>query len=116
MNLLEDIKKIVNNDKEHNVKIEVNDMGVKVYLDYDPENTCEEKTIIPIEYSILDEFAFIPDDEYREKFIIDDFGIDLHEITLIKEIMEYLEAHKEEIDKLCSGYSWEERNREVNKE
>ena len=116
MNLLEDIKKIVKNDKEHNVKVEVDDMSVKVYLDYDPENTWDEKTIIPIEYNTLDEFAFIPDREYREKFIVDDFGIDLHEIALVKKIMEYLEAHKEDIDKLCGGYSWEERNREVNKE
>lgn len=37
------------------------------------------------------------------------FGLDLHEITLIKEIMEYLESHGEDIRELCNGYSWEDR-------
>ena len=117
MNLLEDIKEIVKRDKEHNVKIEVDNLGVKVYLDYDPSNDYEEKTLIPIEYTTLEEFAYIPDTEYREKFNVNDYGIDLHEITLIKEIMEYLESHGKEIRELCSGYSWEYRNKdEVNEE
>lgn len=109
MDLLKDIKDILKNDKEHNLKIEVDCYSIKVYLEYDPENNCDEKTIIPIEYTTLEEFAYIPNEEYCEKFNVDDYGLDLHEITLIKEIMEYLESHREEIKELCSGYAWEER-------
>ena len=43
---------------------------------------------------------------------MNDYGIDLHEITLIKEIMEYLESHGKEIKELCEGYSWGYRSRE----
>ena len=109
MNLLEDIKDIVKNDKEHNVKVEIDRYTVRVYLDCDNENFCDERTMIPIEYTTLEEFAYIPDDEYRAKFNVNDFGIDLYEIRLIKEIMEYLESHGEEICELCRGYSWEYR-------
>lgn len=114
MDLLKDIKDILKNDKEHNLKIEVNCYSVKVYLEYDPEMNFMEKVIIPIEYTTIEELAYIPDDDYREKFNVDDLGLDLHEITLIKEIIEYLESHREEIRELCNGYSWEDR--EVNKE
>ena len=117
MDLLKDIKEIIKNYKEHNVKFEVDNLGVKVYLDYDPSNDYEEKTLIPIEYTTLEEFAYIPDNEYREKFNVNDYGINLHEITLIKEIMEYLEAHRQEINELCSGCSWEYRKgAEINEE
>ena len=54
-------------------------------------------------------FAYIPDSEYREKFNPNDYGIEYKEIILIKEIMEYLESHKEEINDLCVGYDWEDR-------
>lgn len=114
MNLLEDIKKIVKEDKEHNVKVVVDNLSVKVYLDYDPGNDYEEKMLIPIEYTTLEEFAYIPDGEYREKYNACDYGIDLSEITLIKRIMEYLESHKKEINNLCDGYSWTYRNKGVN--
>jgi hypothetical protein len=111
MDLVADLKDIMikNNDKEHNLKVEVDNMGVKVFLDYDPDGNYEEKTMIPIEYTTCEEFAYIPDSEYREKFIVNDYGMDLHEITLIKDIMQYLEDHKEEIGKLCVDYSWEFR-------
>lgn len=112
MNLLNDIKKIVKNDREHNVKIEIDNMGVRVYLDYDPENSYEEKSVIPIEYTTLEQFAFIPDDEYRKRFNVGDYGIELNEIILIKNIMEYLEKHKDKINALCHGLAWEYRNNE----
>lgn len=109
MDLLRDIKNILKNDKEHHLKVEIDSFSVKVYLEYDPETNYEEKTIIPIEYTTVEEFAYIPDDEYRKRFNVDDYGLDLNEITLIKEIMEYLEAHKKEIGELCSGLVWEDR-------
>ena len=110
MNLLQDIKDILKDDKEHNLKIEVSQFGVKILLDYDPGNDYEEKIILPIEYTTLEEFAYIPDDEYRKMYNANDYGIDLPEIILAKNIMEYLESHKEEIHDLCSGYAWEFRN------
>lgn len=109
MNLLKDIKDMFKNDREHNIKIELTSLGVKVYLDYDPENDFEEKAMIPIEYTTVEKFAYIPDNEYREKFSVNDYGLDLEEITLIKEIMEYFEKNEEEIDKLCNGFAWEDR-------
>lgn len=112
MNLLKDIRDILKNDREHNLKIEVDCYTVRVYLECDPELSFDETIIIPIEYTTIEEFAYIPDDEYRKKFNVDDFGLDLNEITLIKEIMEYLESHKEEIAELCKGYCWEDRKDE----
>lgn len=112
MDLLRDIKNILKDDREHHLRVEVDYYFVKVYLEYDPEMNFEEKTIIPIEYTIIEEFAYIPDDEYRNRFTVNDYGLDLNEITLIKEIMEYLESHKQEITELCSGYLWEDREDE----
>lgn len=109
MNLLKDIKEILKDDREHHLMIEVDCYSVRVYLEYDPENTFDEKTIIPIEYTTLEEFAYIPNEKFCEKFNVDDFGLDLNEITLIKEIMEYLESHREEISELCNGYAWDHR-------
>lgn len=111
MDLLKDIKNILKDDKEHNLKIEVDSYSIKVYLQFDPELLFSENIVIPIEYTTIEEFAYIPDDEYRKKFNVNDYGLDLCEITLIKEIMEYLESHKEEIAKLCSGYCWEDRGK-----
>ena len=111
MDVLKDIRDILikNKDAEHMLKIVVDWSGVIVYLDYDPEKDFEEKCIIPIRYDTLDEFAYIPDSEYREKFHPNDYGIEYKEIVLIKEIMEYLESHREEINHLCVGYDWEDR-------
>lgn len=111
LNILQDIKEILirNKDKERHLKIEVSWDGVTVHLEYDPEKDFNEKNIIPIRYETLEGFAYIPDKEYREKYNPDDYGIDLKEIILIKEIMEYLESHSTEIDELCAGYDWEGR-------
>lgn len=91
------------------LKIVVDWYGITVYLDYDSEKYSEEKCVLPIRYDALDEFAYIPDNEYREKFHSNDYGIEYKEIVFIKEIMEYLESHREEINDLCVGYDWEDR-------
>lgn len=111
MNILEDIKEILirNRDREHHLKVECSWDGVTVYLDYDPEKDGDEKCVIPIRYETLEEFAYIPNGEYRNTYNPNDYGIDLKEIILIKEIMEYLEIHSKEINELCSGYDWEDR-------
>lgn len=111
MDILKDIRDILirNKDTEHMLQIVVDWSGVTVYLDYDPKKYFEKKIVIPIQYDTVDEFAYIPDSEYREKFQPNDYGIEYKEIVLIKEIMEYLESHKEEINELCIGYDWEDR-------
>ena len=111
MDILKDIKDILikNKDTEHMLKIVVDWSGVTVYLDYDPEKDFAEKCVIPIQYDVTDEFAYIPDSEYREKYHPNDYGIEFKEIVLIKEIMEYLESHSKEINDLCIGYDWEDR-------
>jgi hypothetical protein len=114
MNLLEDIKNIVKNDKEHHLKIEVDCLGIRVFLIYDPEDEYNEDAIIPIEYSTCEEFAYISDSDYRKMFKPCDFGFTLDEIILIKNIMEYLESHKKEIKELCNGYSWVDRMEKEN--
>lgn len=111
MDILKDIRDILirNKDIEHMLQIIVNWSGVTVFLDYDPEKDFEEKCVIPIRYDTAYSFAYIPDDEYKEKFNPNEFGIEYKEIVLIKEIMEYLGSHKEEINDLCDGYDWEDR-------
>lgn len=91
------------------LKISVDWSGIDIHLDYDPEKDFEEKCVIPIRYDILDEFTYIPDDEYREKFNPNDYGIEYKEIILIKDIMEYLMSHSQEINDLCIGYDWQDR-------
>jgi hypothetical protein len=103
INILEDIKDIAKDDREHRITIEANCVEIRVCLEYDPDMNFNEKCIIPIVYDILDEFAYIPDSEMREEWNPSDYGIDYHEVCLIKDIMEYLESHREEIKVLCYG-------------
>lgn len=111
MDILKDIKEILirNKDKEHFLTINVSWDGVTAYLEYDPEKNFEEKCIIPIKYETASDSVYIPDDEYKEKFNPNEGGLELQEIVLIKEIMEYLASHSDEINKLCCGYDWEDR-------
>lgn len=111
MNLLKDIRDILikNKDTERMLKIVVDWSGITVYLDYDPRKDFEGQCVLPIHYDTSDGFSYIPDDEYREKFHPSDYGIEYEDVVLIKEIMEYLESHSKEIDDLCYGYDWEDR-------
>ena len=81
-----------------------------MYLDDDPEDTYEEKYIVPIRYDTLYECAYIPHDEYI-KCMNDDTecGIDKEEIDLIQKIMEYLENNKLSIHRYCNFLSREQR-------
>lgn len=114
MNLIKDLKNIIKDDTEHFLEINVAWDGVRVYLDYDPNTEFEEKYVIPIYYDTVEQFAYIPDDEYRKKYNKDgslDYGIDSHEAKLIYEIMEYLETYGDEIKELCSELDFQERER-----
>lgn len=110
MDLLKDIAEIVKDDEEHNVEVKVDNCGVTVYLESDPDSG--ENCVIPIHYSSLEEFIYIPHDEFVEKFRPKDFGIDLQEIKLIQKLMEYIENNKRTINKLCMKYDLEFRNEE----
>src|SRR5574344_556905 len=115
MDLFRDIVEILKNDKEHHLKIVVDSYEVSIFLEYDPSQEYSDKVVIPITYTTLEEFAYIPDDKYREMFNADDFGIDKTEIKIIYDIMDYLESHKKEINEICELYNWENRNpKEVN--
>lgn len=111
MNLITDIKNILvkHKDKEHHLQIVVDDLEIKVYLIYDPELEYQEDTIIPIVYDFTDKCAYISDSEYREKFKQCDYGIDLHEISIIKDIMEYLEKNSDELKKMVEGFNYQDR-------
>ena len=117
MNILKDIRDILikNKDTEHMLKIVVDWSGVTVYLEYDPLKEFHEDCVIPIHYCTVDEFAYIPDDKFKELYKPCDYGMDLNEITLMKEIMKYLESHRTEIAELCNGYDWEFRKDELEK-
>ena len=109
MNLLNDIKKFLKDDDEHVLKIEIAWDGVTVYLDYDPELEFREESIIPIHFTTVEEFCYIPHDKYIEMFKPCDFGMHTSEVKLVAKIMEYLDNHKEDIKKLCKGLLVDER-------
>lgn len=110
MDFLKDIANIVKDDKAHNVEVKVNSSKVVVYLEYDPEQSLDEKCIIPIAYTPFNEFAYIPHDELVEMYNPLDFGIDFHEISLIKRIMMCMENHKKELNELCGKYDLRDRH------
>ena len=114
LNLIEDILNIVKDDKRHNVKVVIESIGVTVYLDDDPDDTYEERYVIPIRYDCCSGFCYIPHDEYCEIMHDNDFGIDLEEINLIQKIMQYMENNNEEIEAVCDSLSLSRRKKSQN--
>lgn len=78
-------------------------------MQYDPNEEFDENCIIPIHYTTVEDFAYIPDGECREKYNPSDYGIDTSEIRLISGIMDYLELHGDEINELCNGLDFQDR-------
>lgn len=114
MKFLNEIKKILKDDTRHMVSINIAWYGVTIYLDDDPESNFEEKYVIPIHYSTLEEFSYIPDGEYRTKCQESDYGIDFEEIVLIQKIMKCLDKNKVEINEFCSNLEVESRKETIN--
>lgn len=110
MNLIKDLKNVLKDNQEHHLEINISWDGVRVYLYYDPECEFAENCVIPIHYSTVEQFVYIPDDEYRKKYNPSDYGIDSHEAKLIYKIMDYLERHSTEIDELCRGFDFQDRD------
>ena len=115
MNVFESIGKLMKNDSEHFLKMEVSWHGIAVYLDYEPDLQFSENCVIPIRYTALERFAYIPDTEYREMFNQNDFRIEENEITLIKNIMDCLNEHDDEIQELCKLCDLSVRQDKLNK-
>lgn len=110
MDLLRDIAALVKEDREHNIEVKINSDGVTVYLEYDPDRDISGKCIIPIQYDCFYENTCIPQEELIEKFKLNEGGIDLDEIKLVKKIMKYLEKNKKEINELCLRYDLADRH------
>lgn len=109
VDLIKDLKNILKDNREHHLEINISWDGVRVYLQYDPNGDFDESCVIPIYYTTVEDFAYIPNDEYRKKYNPSDYGIDANEVKLISEIMDYLELHGDEIDELCSGLDFQDR-------
>lgn len=99
INVIEDIAKIMKNDKLHNVKVVVEPSGVTVFLD-----EKEYESIIPIKYNCV-EGIYISNEEQQGV-------IGICEIGIIKNIMEYLEDHTSELNELGDKCDWSGRQEE----
>lgn len=98
INIIEDIGKIMKYDKYHNVKVVVKPNGITVSLS---EENFDEVFDIPIKYNRLDGIYI---DNKKQKGVI---GI--CDINIVKDIMEYLENHMNELDELCTQCNWSGR-------
>ena len=101
INVIEDIVKIMKYDKSHNVKVVVKQNGITVSLS---EGNFDEVFDIPIKYDLSD---WIYIDNEKQNGVI---GI--CDINIVKDIMEYLEKHMNELDELCTQCDWSGRHEE----
>lgn len=91
INVIEDIAKIMKCDKSHNVKVVVEPNGITVSLS---DGNFDDFIDIPIKYDCSNGIYI---DNEKQKGVI---GI--CDISIIKDIMEYLEKHMNELDELCT--------------
>ena len=110
MNLITDIKDLLKYDTEHLLRIEISSFSLKIYLEYNPNLDKEENCIIPIEYSFVDDIICIPNNEFHEMYNPSDYGLEMNEINIINNIMNYLNKYREEIKELCYGFDYLERD------
>ena len=101
INVVEDIVKIMKYDKSHNFKVVVEPNGITVSLS---EGNFDEVFDIPIKYDFSD---WIYIDNEKQNGVI---GI--CDINIVKDIMEYLEKHINELDELCTQCDWSGRQEE----
>lgn len=96
INVVEDVVKILKNDRSHNVKVVVEPNGVTIFLndrDYDDS--------IPIKYDCVNGICI---DNKKQKGVISIYNIDI-----IKNIMKYLKNSMDELDELCTQCDWSDR-------
>lgn len=101
INVAEDIGKIMKYDKSHNFKVVVEPNGITVSLS---EGSFDDVCDIPIKYDCSDGIYI---DNEKQKGVI---GI--CDINIVKDIMEYLEKHMDELDELCTQCDWSGRQEE----
>lgn len=101
INVVEDIVKIMKYDKSHNFKVVVEPNGITVSLS---EGSFDEVFDIPIKYDCS--YGIYIDNE-KQKGVI---GI--CDINIVRDIMEYLEKHMNELDELCTQCDWSGRQEE----
>lgn len=103
MKFLNKILDIVKDDRWHNIKIEIDNTGIIVFLDDDPELNGFEKFMIPVKYDVFQEGCVIPHGVYMKYMeeCPEETGIDKEEIEIILKIMSLLEEHDEEIKSFC---------------
>lgn len=99
INIVEDIARIMEYDKSHNVEVVINTNGVTIFL-----NEKNYDTSIPIKYDCSDGIYI---DNKKQNGVI---GICA--INIIKNIMEYLEDHIGELDEVCDKCDWSGRQSE----
>lgn len=111
MNLLFDLKEILydNKDLEHEMSVTVSPYEVRVELMYVCDASDGIDTVLTIVYDTLVNFAYIPDKDYREKYIVKDYGIYKLEAKLVYDIMSYLETHGTEICEMCDMFGLYDR-------
>ena len=101
INVVEDIAKVVKYDKRHNVKVVVEPNGITISLSAGSfTDVCD----IPIKYDCSDGIYI---DNKKQTGVI---GI--CDINIVKDIMEYLEDHMNELDELCTQCDWSGRQEE----
>lgn len=101
INVVEDIAKVVKYDKRHNVKVVVEPNSITISLS---EGSFDDVCDIPIKYDCSDGIYI---DNEKQKGVI---GI--CDINIVKDIMEYLEKHMDELDELCTQCDWSGRQEE----
>ena len=95
INIIEDIAKVVKYDKRHNVKVVVEPNSITILLS---EGNFDDVCDIPIKYDCSDGIYI---DNEKQKGVIS-----ICEINIVKDIMEYLEKHMNELDELCTQCDW----------
>ena len=101
INIIEDIAKIMKYDKSHNVKVAVEPNGITISLS---DGNFNDVFDITIKYDCSDGIYI---DNENQKGVI---GI--CDINIVKDIMEYLEDHMNELDELCTQCDWSGRHEE----
>lgn len=115
LDIFEEIKEIMKEDKEHNIRFDLDLSGLTVYLEYATDEYWDLSFIIPIKYDVLEECIHIPYQEFVEKYNEGaEIGITYEEIILIHRIMDWMNSHKNTINEICLWTDCE--NREQNEE
>lgn len=110
-NILEELKEIMKENKDHNVELKLDFTGLTVYLDLETEYDCKEMYMIPIKYDVLEDCIHIPYREFIKQYDDDaDIGITYDEIQIIHKIMKCMESHSDQIKEICLWMDCNRRN------